>query len=95
MSATATSGTRPNVGDGKAAFVASFEGRQADYPDKRVESKRALAEGGCAVLHRRQTWPDRPDHAGLDVVRCDARGNVVERWDALQVVPEVAASPLI
>ena len=61
------------------------------FPGKRVQVKRAFAEGNDVILHCYQVWPVGLEYAGIDIFRLVPAGKIVEHWDALQVLPKESA----
>jgi predicted SnoaL-like aldol condensation-catalyzing enzyme len=78
----------PLVGDGKQAFIDYFSVMARDYPSKRIEFVRAVAEGDLVALHTHQKWPGDQHYVTMDFFRFDDKGKIVEHWDSMQEIPD-------
>lgn len=78
----------PLVGDGKQPFIDYFTQMAEDYPDKKIEFVRAVAEGDLVALHTHQVWPGNEEYVTMDFFRFDDSGKIVEHWDSIQEVPD-------
>lgn len=79
----------PRVGDGKLAFIEYFTAMAEQYPNKKIEFVRAVAEADLVALHTHQTWPGNEEYVTMDFFRFDGSGKIVEHWDAIQEIPGV------
>jgi predicted SnoaL-like aldol condensation-catalyzing enzyme len=82
----------PEVGDGWEAFCGFIGGLRSAFPQFRVETVRALADGDLVVLHGRSfNGPTPFGEALADVFRFE-NGKIVEHWDVVQPIPATAAN---
>jgi predicted SnoaL-like aldol condensation-catalyzing enzyme len=82
----------PQVADGAEPFIAFVEGFTQQFPEARIDIKRAVAEGDLVFTHSLLTvGPTDRGTAAVDIFRLQD-GKIVEHWDVLQPVPETAAN---
>jgi hypothetical protein len=65
--------------------------RAREWPGRRDEA--AVAEGDWVARHCARRWPGDHDAAAIGIVRLDAHGRIVERWDVMRILPEIATPP--
>jgi predicted SnoaL-like aldol condensation-catalyzing enzyme len=83
----------PMAPDGTDAFIAFVRGYVEQFPQLRIEIKRAIAEGDLVMTHGLlKTSPDDRGIAAADIFRLDENGKIVEHWDVLQPIPETSAN---
>lgn len=82
----------PLVGDGIEPFIDYFERMAKEYPKKRIEFVRAIAEKDLVSLHTHQIWPDEEEYVTMDFFRFDEYGKIVEHWDSIQKIPKESAN---
>jgi predicted SnoaL-like aldol condensation-catalyzing enzyme len=77
----------PHVANGKQGFIDYFEEMARNYPEKKINFLRAVAEDNLVALHTHQIWPGNDKYVTMDFFRFDAYGKIVEHWDAIQEIP--------
>ncbi|WP_216590025.1 nuclear transport factor 2 family protein [Streptomyces brasiliscabiei] len=82
----------PEAQDGPQAFVGYVHWLRGQFPDLRLDIKRAIAEGDLVVTHSNlHLKPGDRGMAVADFWRV-ADGRIVEHWDVIQEVPEKSAN---
>ena len=80
----------PGAGDGPEPFIAIVKRFAQIFPELRMEPKRIIAEGNYVVLHSHLILkPGDRGTAVVDIFRLE-NGKIVEHWDVLQEIPEMA-----
>jgi predicted SnoaL-like aldol condensation-catalyzing enzyme len=82
----------PGAQDGPQAFVGYVHWLRGQFPELRLEIKRAIAEGDLVVTHGNlHLKPGDRGMAVADFWRL-SEGKIVEHWDVVQEVPEKSAN---
>lgn len=77
----------PFAADGPQAFIDFVNFFKGLYPDLNVNIVRTIAQCDLVVTHAHiTTGPDDLGNAAMDIFRFDAKGKIVEHWDAVQPV---------
>ena len=83
----------PLIEDGMEGLRKFVAGMLANRPEAHGEIKRVFADGDYVILHSR--WRGLSDsprgEAVVDIFRLE-EGKVVEHWDVIQPIPEMAAN---
>jgi predicted SnoaL-like aldol condensation-catalyzing enzyme len=83
----------PALADGAEAALASLEKRLRENPEIQFDVRHIVAEGDLVVVHA-LVKSDRLDRgrAVVDIFRVSEK-RIVEHWDGVQPMPEMAANP--
>lgn len=78
----------PRAQDGVEGFRALLRSVKEQFPDLRVDVKRAFADGEFVILHVHIALrPDEPGLAVVEIFRLE-HGKIVEHWDVRQPMPD-------
>jgi predicted SnoaL-like aldol condensation-catalyzing enzyme len=78
----------PTIANGREAAITALHDKFA-HPNANFEIKKILVDGDLAVVHVRAFPSGGKEAAVADFYRLE-NGKIVEHWDVLQLVPEVA-----
>ena len=78
----------PTIADGRESAINALHDKFA-HPNANFEIKKILVDGDLAVVHVRAFPSGGKEAAVADFYRLE-NGKIVEHWDVLQLVPEVA-----
>lgn len=78
----------PTIVDGREAAILALHDKFA-HPNANFQIKKILVDGNLAVVHVRAFPSGGKEAAVADFYRLE-NGKIVEHWDVLQLVPEVA-----
>lgn len=82
----------PLIATGRQAAAAEVHSLSKQYPDRKVEVKRILAEGDYVLMHSLITnEPADKGTAAIDIFRLE-NGMMTEHWNVSQPVPEKPAN---
>lgn len=77
----------PFAADGPQAFIDFVNFYKGLFPELNVNIVRTIAQCDLVMTHAHiTTGPDDLGSAAMDIFRFDARGKIVEHWDAVQPV---------
>jgi len=77
----------PDVENGKDGFIDYFKRMAKDFPKKKIEFVRIIAEGDLVSLHTHQVWPNNEEYVTMDFFRFDDNSKIIEHWDSIQKIP--------
>lgn len=82
----------PSVENGREGFINYFKQMATEFPNKKIEFLRVIAQDDLVALHTHQTWPDGIEYITMDFFRFGLEGKIVEHWDSIQEIPKESKS---